>query len=253
LTTGVGTARITLVELAALTVDSSLNCYLTEPGRPETVPVCAYLVEAGAERYLVDTGAPPEADCAESYRPLVTGSRRALAAALPAGTLGALSGVILTHLHWDHAGGLAAVPAQVPVFVQQAEVEYARLPLPLHRRGYGRGLTHRPAWEDRTFVVLDGDAVLPGDVRVLLTPGHSPGSQTVMVDSDGFSALLTGDTVPTERNWRTDIPPGVHTSLADWYSSMERLRPLAALIYPGHGPMFAATDGPVIPLGAQAS
>jgi N-acyl homoserine lactone hydrolase len=242
-TSGVGTARITLVELAALTVDSSLNCYLTEPGRAETVPVCAYLVEVGAERYLVDTGAPPETDCEQYYRPLVPGSRRALTEALPAGTLAALSGVILTHLHWDHAGGLDAVPAKVPVFVQHAEVEYALLPLPLHRRGYGRDLaaTHQPAWEDRTLEVLDGDAVLPGDVRILLTPGHSPGSQTVMVDTGGSWALLTGDTVPTARNWRANIPSGVHTSLVDWYSSMERLRHLGAVVYPGHGLMFATS------------
>lgn len=233
------TAKVTALELAELDVDRSLNCYLTDMGTIDRVPVKAYLVDAGGYRYLVDTGAPDEDYCRQWHRALVPGSRRDLVQVLLEQGADSLDGVILTHLHWDHAGNLDTLDPAVPVFVQRTELAYAVSPLPLHRRGYDHlrpGKDHMPPWADRELHLLDGDSVLAGGIRLIHTPGHSPGSQCVLVrEHGGELAALAGDTVPTVRNWADQIPCGIHVSIADWYASMRRLREVATAVYPGHG------------------
>jgi len=89
-------------------------------------PVPAYVVETATERILIDTGLNPAAiaDPASYYnRPDIFASsaleqEQNVAEQLDVGTL---TKVVLTHLHWDHVGGLALIPASVPVVVQRTE------------------------------------------------------------------------------------------------------------------------------------
>ena len=91
--------------------------------------------------------------------------------------------VINTHLHFDHCGGNRLFPG-VPIHVQRAERAAARAP------------DYREEWvefEGATYVEHDGEAeILPG-VRVLPTPGHSPGHQSVLVDTDDGLVIVAGD------------------------------------------------------------
>ena len=92
--------------------------------------------------------------------------------------------VINTHLHFDHCGG-NRVFAGTPIHVQRAEREAAR----------ADGYTV-PAWvefEGATYVEHDGEAEILAGVRVLPTPGHSPGHQSVLVDTDDGLVVLAGD------------------------------------------------------------
>ena len=92
--------------------------------------------------------------------------------------------VINTHLHFDHCGGNRLF-AGTPIHVQRAEREAAR----------AEGYTI-PEWvefDGATYVEHDGEAeILPG-VRVLPTPGHTPGHQSVLVDTDDGLVVLAGD------------------------------------------------------------
>jgi glyoxylase-like metal-dependent hydrolase (beta-lactamase superfamily II) len=225
------------LEVARLEVDQSVNCYLTGMGTLEVVPVMAYLLRAAGKHYLVDAGPPEEAYCAEHHRPLVPGSRRDLSQLLSERGVDGLDGVVMTHLHWDHAGGLCTLGYKGPVFVQRSEVEYAASPLPAHRGAYLEAvpMSRRPWWESRKFELLDGDAVIGDGVQVLHTPGHSPGSQCVLVQEAGQVVAVAGDTVPTPKNFVEGVPCGVHTSLGEWYVSFGRLRSAASAVYPGHG------------------
>ncbi len=87
---------------------------------------------------------------------------------------------MLTHLHFDHAGGLELIPDSVPVVVQRAEWE----------GGHDRGAIERTFFLPRDYadapanlVLVDGDHDLLGDgsVQLLSTPGHTPGHQSVRV------------------------------------------------------------------------
>jgi N-acyl homoserine lactone hydrolase len=92
--------------------------------------------------------------------------------------------VINTHLHFDHCGGNRLF-AGTPIHVQRAEREAAR----------AEGYTI-PSWAEfagATYVEHDGKAEIVSGVRVLPTPGHTPGHQSVLVDSEDGLVVIGGD------------------------------------------------------------
>ena len=96
--------------------------------------------------------------------------------------------VINTHLHFDHCGGNRLF-AGTPIYVQRLEREAAR----------AEDYTI-PEWVDfvgATYVELEGEhEVLPG-LRVVPTPGHTPGHQSVLVETDDGLVVVAGDVAYT--------------------------------------------------------
>lgn len=94
--------------------------------------------------------------------------------------------VINSHLHFDHCGNNRLFPG-VPLVVQQVEYNAARLP------GYTI-----PEWIDfpgAEWRPVDGEAeVLPG-IRVLPTPGHTPGHQSVLIARAAGVDVIAGQAV----------------------------------------------------------
>jgi N-acyl homoserine lactone hydrolase len=92
--------------------------------------------------------------------------------------------VINTHLHFDHCGGNRLF-AGTPIYVQRREREAAR----------ADDYTI-PEWVDfdgADYVELEGEEeVVPG-VRVVPTPGHTPGHQSVLVETDDGLVVVAGD------------------------------------------------------------
>ena len=92
--------------------------------------------------------------------------------------------VINTHLHFDHCGGNRLFP-RTPIHVQRREREAAREP--------GYTIPEWVEFEGATYVELDGEAEIVPGVQVLPTPGHSPGHQSVLVDTDEGLVVVAGD------------------------------------------------------------
>lgn len=156
-----------------------------EMDRTIRYPVPAYVVETATERILIDTGLNPAAiaDPATYYeRPDVFAvftleQEQSVAEQLDVGTL---TKVVLTHLHWDHVGGLSLIPSSVPLLIQRSEWEAGHDDEAVQRNIF---LTHDYANNDRETILVDGDHDLLGDgsIELLLTPGHTPGHQSVRV------------------------------------------------------------------------
>ena len=138
-------------------------------------------------------------------------------------------GALATHYHADHIGGtmmgfkLKGISellnlVQVPVHVQAAEAEFVRKVTDV---------------SDDDLVIHDGsDTVMVGEIPIELihTPGHTPGSQTFLVDNH----FLGGDTLFIDGCGRTDLPGG---DPAELYASLtQRLAhvPDEAVLFPGH-------------------
>ena len=148
-------------------------------------PVPAYLIETPSERILIDTGLNPAAiaDPAAYYsRPDVFGvfaleQLQSVAEQLDVRTL---TKVVLTHLHWDHVGGLHLIPASAPVVIQRTEWQAGRERAAVQRNGF---LPRDYAQDEREVILVDGDCDLLGDgsVELLLTPGHTPGHQSIRI------------------------------------------------------------------------
>jgi N-acyl homoserine lactone hydrolase len=97
--------------------------------------------------------------------------------------------VVNTHLHWDHCGQ-NAVFRHAPFYVQRPELERAR-----------REETLTSEWFDFTgarFELLDGEAEVAPGVRVVPTPGHTVGHQSVVVTQPGGDDLFIGDAAYTK-------------------------------------------------------
>ena len=72
---------------------------------------------------------------------------------------------------------------------------------------------------------------------IVPTPGHTPGSISVVVRAEETYALA-GDAIPTEDNVRRWVPPGHHFDRERAMESMALLVGMADVIVPGHGPPF---------------
>jgi len=150
-----------------------------------------YLIDAGGELALVDTGF-------KGKEQLITERVRSLGF-----SASRITAIIITHHHPDHIGGLAGLveltKAKVIAHVADAPFVDGRLPQPgpsrpgwLCRaaRPFNRLLATLPVKVD--IEVGDGDELpLAGGISILHTPGHTPGSICVFLKSGG--AVFTGD------------------------------------------------------------
>jgi len=118
----------------------------------------------------------------------------------------AIDTVVMTHMHFDHSGGTVrrnAAGALEPVFprarhvVQAREWRDATHPHERNRASY-LGENIGPLGEAGLIQPVEGEVEIAPGVRVLPTPGHTAGHQSVLVGApDGPKALFLGDVVPT--------------------------------------------------------
>jgi len=138
----------------------------------------------------------------------------------------AVNVVVNTHLHLDHAGGnlvdrLSLSQLAFPnarYVVQAAEVEFALSEADAHNPLYRRedieslkALGH--------LDLIDGatDILRGGSVRAIPAPGHTPGHQMVVVESNGQTMMLLGDIAPLK----------CHLERPEWCSSIDQDRETA--------------------------
>jgi N-acyl homoserine lactone hydrolase len=203
-------------------------------------PIPAYVIEAGDERILVDTGLHPGAvaDKAAHYGSgdalalFQLEQERSIAEQLDLDTV---TKVVLTHLHFDHAGGLDLLPASTPIVVQRREWEAGKDRAAIERNFF-LARDYMDA-EDRV-VLVDGDHDLLGDgsVELLSTPGHTPGHQSVRV---GDQLVIGADVVHYASGLDDLRLPAFGDDLDAQAASAQRLRAIrdaGATVLPGHDP-----------------
>ena len=151
--------------------------------------------------------------------------------------------VIMTHLHVDHIP-LAPKYTRAKFLVQQVELDYHRNPPPppVDPRPCPKEFLDNLKWE-----VVNGDYTVEDGLRVMLTPGHTPGGQSVMVDTTAGPAIVDA-LCTTDLNWNVPenlagkmmlLCPGLNTSAFQAYESMMRMKSMNATILPGHEPRFS--------------
>jgi glyoxylase-like metal-dependent hydrolase (beta-lactamase superfamily II) len=143
--------------------------------------------------------------------------------------------VILTHLHLDHVAYVKDL-VNATFYVQADEVAFAKNPHPTDRF-YDFG-----AVEGLDLRIIEGDAQITTNVRVILTPGHTVGGQSVVIGTAKGTAVVTGfcciheNFEPGEhvRGRPPVIVPGIHHDVIKAYDSMMKVKGMADIIIANH-------------------
>jgi N-acyl homoserine lactone hydrolase len=222
--------KLYLLSGGKLDVDRAVIHPGDDSHRHTILPVWQVLIQSEGRSILIDTGCPMTAAgdsqaLQREYgidpgwiRPMIEPHERIDAQLRLLGLEpGELDLVINTHFHFDHAGGNALFAGAL-IAAQEAELVVAR-----------EANSYLPVWDapGLQFQPVRGDwSPLPG-VEMLLTPGHTPGHQSMLVRLQNGSLLFTWDAVYTEEHWREGKLGAVEDVQAA-RASVERLRTIAA-------------------------
>jgi N-acyl homoserine lactone hydrolase len=167
--------------------------YFTMPDRPgdplsgQPIVVCAYLIRHVRGLFLFDTGlakADPETE--DHYHPVpwpVGAQLKRLGVRTDE-----IAAIANCHLHFDHAGGNSQF-ANRPIFAQRTEHQAA------HQPEYTMPIVVE--FDGAAYELLDGEAEVWPGLTIIPTPGHTPGHQTLIVDTEDGRIALAGQSFNT--------------------------------------------------------
>ena len=219
---------------------------------PHPMDYFLWLLRRGREMILVDTGYD-SAEAAARGRPILMDPRAALK---PLGVRAEdITQLIVTHLHYDHAGGLHLFE-NATLHLQQREMAFATGPCMCHPT------LKMPYTGDHIceaikrlyagkLVFHDGDAQVADGVSVHRIGGHSRGLQAVRVRTEAGWLCLASDAAHFYENLNAQKPFPIVVDLQDMLDGFGRLKELASspeLIIPGHDPLVCK----VFPQGPAA-
>lgn len=209
--------------------------------QPHDMDYFLWVLRRGDEILLVDTGYDAE-EGERRGRPVRLNPAEALA---PLGiTPDDVDTIIVTHLHYDHAGGLKHFP-KAHIHLQAAEMAFATGPCMCH------GTLNAPFTADHVceavqrlysgrVIFHEGDGEVREGVTVHRTGGHSKGLQVVRVLTEAGWLCLASDASHYYENFLEAKPFPIVVDLDDMLQGFRKIQALASsrdLVIPGHDPL----------------
>lgn len=214
-----------------LSLDKGTFTYRTYYGEKVMAPVYAWLVQGSEEPFLIDTGC--SLNEAKTYMPVIKGEEGpTIEDSLKEKgiSISNIKTIIMTHLHIDHWLNSKIFP-DAEIIVQEKELNTARNPHPVISKSYNRDW-----YEGLNFRTVNGDTEIFPGVEVIFTPGHTPGAQSVSIETQKGKVVISGfcSLDANFSDFEGDIIPGVHTDIFEAYESIVRVRGLGGTIIPLH-------------------
>ena len=210
--------------------DQGIMTYQKGYGKRIFLPIYVFYLEGGDQKILVDTGmeefmVPPGAEEQTGLRIMEFEEALQTVNLKP----DEVDIVIQTHLHNDHCENTYKCK-NAKVYVQKTELDFFRSPHPIDHRYYSDLL------DESEVVTVEGDREIVPGIRVLFTPGHTPGGQSVAVETKDGTAIITGFCCNQENfpSVGPVVTPGVHTDAIQAYESAQRVKEMADIIIPVH-------------------
>jgi glyoxylase-like metal-dependent hydrolase (beta-lactamase superfamily II) len=217
-------------------------------GEPDVDVEMAYffwILSRDGETILVDTG----------FDPNVAARRGRLCRCAPVDALRELgfdpaeiSTLVITHLHYDHIGNLAAFP-DAQLVVPRKELDFwtgpgaARYQFASHVEPEEIAWLERARRSGRVRLTDETEEIREG-VTAIVVGGHSPGQQVTVVAGESGDVVLTSDAVHFYEELELDRPFGVVADLEEMYGAYDLVKNLGAapgaIVVPGHDPEVMA-------------
>ncbi len=212
------------------------------PAAPHGIDYFIWVLVSGDRHIVVDTGYEAE-EAARRDRPIL----RDPAVALQAAGVDAerVEDVVITHLHYDHAGGLSRFP-KARFHLQAAEMAYATGPcmchpllqVPFTAQHVCEMVRH--VYSGRVAFYEGAAEIAPG-VRIHRTGGHSRGLQVVEVATADGPLCLASDAAHYYENFERGMPYPIVVDVEETLNGYATIRRLAggddARVIPGHDPL----------------
>lgn len=137
--------------------------------------------------------------------------------------------VAISHTHGDHIGNVSLFP-HARILMQRAEYQWIHSPDGKNENvNQLMALARKLMGTPKGLQLVDGDTDVFGDgsVTLVATPGHTPGSQSLLVHlkHTGY-VILSGDVAHLEENFENGIVPSLNTDSTASVQSMEKVRQL---------------------------
>jgi glyoxylase-like metal-dependent hydrolase (beta-lactamase superfamily II) len=229
--------------------DKSMMTYQYGNGVEYTIPIFCWYIEGGDQTVLIDTGEMNPIQ-SESRETAVGGKIFTFEQGLAKWHLQPedIDVVIHTHLHNDHCeNDYKCVNAKI--YVHEKELERIHNPHPLDYR-YLEDYIEDVEENGQIIPINEDGEILPG-IECVHTPVHTDGGLTVIIDTSGGKAAITGFCVINEnfdpplaiRGMEMEvIPPGTHVNVYEAYDIMMKIKDTADILIPLHEPTFASLD-----------
>lgn len=230
--------RVITLKMGTMRVDKSTLTYGIDFGQEMEIPVWAVAVEGGGHRVLIDTGvADPgwvrtnlSQYCHQEPDETLEGALREIG-----WDISDVDIVINTHLHYDHSDNNYLLP-HARFYVSEREWLYASTPIDTQGWIYNGSWHRKPlSYFNYIFVASDHYEVLPG-LRLIQTPGHSAGHQSVLVNTVEGILCVSGDALNLIENLKPGVPPGLLFSTEEALLSIAKVRNFADCVIAGHDP-----------------
>jgi N-acyl homoserine lactone hydrolase len=218
--------------------------YMTNQiGWGETVAAIAYswYIEGAGKKILVDTGSRAQLLRFGPWKNLATPEEILKKWGLKPSDIDI---VICTHLYYEHIG-YGTIYNKAKFYCQRAEYEFANNPHPSYQFYYDERL-----WENLKFELIEGDQEIEKGVRVVFTPGHTPGCQSVVVDTSKGLAGITGFCC-INQNFEPPVPMhtkdnviniGMYWDPIQSYDHLLKFKNMCDIVVPNHDPEHALKE-----------
>jgi N-acyl homoserine lactone hydrolase len=229
--------KIYTLPLMKLTDNHRRLMYLSGIVEPAAFYASIFYIEGPGQKILVDAGGSVE-----------TLLKRGLPAEHIASPVEALQKVgvspadidlvICTHLHIDH-NALGHSYKRARFIVQKKELAAALNPHPIEAPIFPPG----EYFADLDYETIDGDMQVADGIKILFTPGHTSGGQSVKIDTEKGKVIISGLCTTYNNFWPQEldprsmpvIPPSIHLDIREAYDSLLRIKREADIIIPLHG------------------
>jgi glyoxylase-like metal-dependent hydrolase (beta-lactamase superfamily II) len=239
--------KIHPLPLCTLTINKGYFTYLVFPNYTQRVrfPVYSWLILSPEEPILVDVGCSINDFAKEVSTPKLLEEIAPEEISTIEESLAKfdystedIKTIILTQLHVDHILNAKKFP-NAKFIVQKEELEFALDPHPLYAQARCGDLC-----DELSFEIISGDTEIVPGVKVIATPGHTPGGQSVVVTTRQGNAVICGMCTIDENfaYGETIVIPGMISDPFKAYDSMVKIRETADIIIPLHSQRLLSTS-----------